>query len=281
MANKKIQKANSLSPFRYPGSKRKLLPELMPKLLRLENISKQFLDVFVGGGSVALAVADMYPSTHIHLNDKDARIAAFWRMMSSDNVNKLIDRLDVEPTLNLFIETQTKRPDNDVDLAFQAIFLNRTAYSGILDSGPMGGIQQEGKYKINCRYNFNSLKGKILECHRLLVDRTVVTCEDFRSILSKHGDIATYLDPPYVEMGNVLYSAKMSLEDHRALATMLKKRDNWVLSYDNTDLIRSLYSSEDSSTIPTKYCISSTGKLSTELLMTSYSRYDNTSSTDT
>jgi DNA adenine methylase len=255
-------------PFRYPGGKRKLLPQIMPALQKLDGISENFSDVFVGGGSVALAVADTNPSTCIHLNDKDTRIAAFWKVTSSDSVGKLVDKMDVEPTVDLFTDTQSKEFTSDVDLAFQAIFLNRTAYSGILDAGPLGGKRQDGKTKINCRYNVKVLKEKILACHQLLADRTVVTCKDFRDLLSTSGQhTATYLDPPYVVKGNDLYPVGMSYEDHRELAALLNNRANWLLSYDDCALTRSLYSPEDVLMVPARYCIGNKWENKSELLI--------------
>jgi len=159
---------------------------------------------------------------------------------------------------------------NDVDLALQAIFLNRTAYSGMLNAGPIGGKRQDGKTKITDRYNYKVLKEKILNCNRLLADRTEVTCEDFRTVLSttcgQH--MATYLDPPYIlEKGNKLYPVGMSYDDHRALADILNDRDNWLLSYDDCELSRSLYLPEEISTVPVRYCIANDWGGKRELLI--------------
>lgn len=263
-----FKKIKNLSPFRYPGGKRRLLPQIMPALQNLDGISENFSDVFVGGGSVALAVADTNPSTCIHMNDKDTRVAAFWKVTASDSVDELIDKLDVEPTWDLFTDTQSRKVASDVDLAFQAIFLNRTAYSGILNAGPLGGKKQDGKTKINSRYYSKVLKEKILACNQLLADRTVVTCKDFREVLTTpRQHIAMYLDPPYVEKGNDLYPIGMSHEDHAALAAMLKKHANWLLSYDDCALTRSLYSPEDIMMVPARYCIGNKWENKSELLI--------------
>jgi len=265
-----------ISPFRYPGGKRKLLPQIMPALQKLDGISENFSDVFVGGGSVALAVADTNPSTCIHLNDKDTRIAAFWKVTASDSVDELLGKMDVEPTWDLFSDTKSKQCATDVDLAFQAIFLNRTARNGILNAGPMGGKRQDGETKINDRYNFKALKNKILKCNRLLVDRTTVTNEDFRTVLStSEQHTATYLDPPYVVKGNDLYPVGMSDDDHRELAAMLNNRANWLLSYDDCTLTRSLYSPEDVLMVPARYCIDNKWEKKRELLIGKMDREKN------
>jgi DNA adenine methylase len=174
------------------------------------------------------------------------QVAKLMLWCTSDEVYELIDMMDVEPTTEMFYEIQSKKYTKDIDLAFQAIFLNRTAFSGILSAGPMGGRHQDGKYKINSKYNFKVLRERILACHLLLEGRTIVTCKDFRDVLAAYGPhTPMYLDPPYFLKGtNELYSESMSYEDHCELAAMLKYRDNWIMSYDDCDLIRSLYPPE-------------------------------------
>lgn len=80
--------------------------------------------------------------------------------------------------------------------------------------------------------------------------------------------MATYLDPPYIfKNRNKLYPVEMSYEDHRALADILRERDNWVLSYDDCELSRSLYPPEEVSTIPVRYCIANDWGGKRELLI--------------
>lgn len=258
-----------ISPFRYPGSKRKLLPQIMPELRDLKGISENFTDVFVGGGGVALAVATEYPNTTLYLNDRDPRIAAFWNVTSSDNVSELIDRLDVEPSVDLFKEIRSKKCTTDIDLAVQAFLLNRMAFNGILSATPIGGMKQNGNFKIGSHYNFKKLKELILECNKLLAGRTIVTCKDFREVLSAPMEnTAIYLDPPYIMKGTGLYGVDMSNQDHCDLAAILKHRNNWLLSYDDCALSRNLYSSEDISEILVRYCNRNNWCQKKELLIT-------------
>jgi DNA adenine methylase len=147
--------------------------------------------------------------------------------------------------------------------------LNRTAYNGIMSATPIGGKQQNGKFKIDSHYNFTKLKEMILECNRLLDGRTVVTCKDFQEVLSAPlEDTAIYLDPPYIVKGNGLYGYDMSNQDHCDLAAILKDLDNWVLSYDDCDFTRCLYSPEKISEIPVRYCNRNNWILKNELLIT-------------
>ena len=54
--------------------------------------------------------------------------------------------------------------DKDSDrfsLGVAAFYLNRTNRSGILSAGVMGGKNQEGKWKLDARFNRNSLAKRI------------------------------------------------------------------------------------------------------------------------
>ena len=52
-----------------------------------------------------------------------------------------------------------------------------------------------------------------------------------------------YLDPPYYEKGPQLYRYSMDEEDHRVLAMQLREcKAQWILSYDDHQEIRRLYS---------------------------------------
>lgn len=52
-----------------------------------------------------------------------------------------------------------------------------------------------------------------------------------------------YLDPPYYDKGPELYKFSMSHDDHVRLANALRNcKASWVLSYDDTKVIRELYS---------------------------------------
>ena len=52
------------------------------------------------------------------------------------------------------------------------------------------------------------------------------------------------LDPPYVINKDFMYGRGGKLHknfDHQALADTLYQRDNWVMSYNDCDLVRRLY----------------------------------------
>jgi DNA adenine methylase len=248
------------TPFRYPGAKNKLLPIIEEQLIDLGiNNQHNFVDAFIGGGSVLLKIAEKYPNIKLFGNDKDYWIASFWQIVSNDDNYKLIELLKLmnQPaTLEHFYKLREKPPVTDIEAAYHAIFFNRTTFSGIFYSGPIGGKDQKSKYTVDCRWNLEKLKYKILKCHELLKGRTTVENVDFEkySILTST-DYLTYLDPPYFIKGDALYIEKMTKIDHIALAEILNKRKNWLLSYDDDSYIRNLYKEHNIIDLKARYCI--------------------------
>lgn len=247
------------TPFRYPGAKNKILPALMDYLDKILVDSNQFSDVFVGGGSVLLAVAKKYPKLELFANDKDYWMYCFWKIVGGTDfikLNELLGLLDTKPTLELFYKLREEETTDEIRCAYKAIFFNRTTFSGILYSGPIGGKEQKSKYTVDCRYNAKKLKSKVLNCHQLLSGRTTVSNKDFADydFLTKTNE-PVYLDPPYYNKGNILYIEKMNSFQHEQMADILHKRSNWVLSYDDCPEIKKLYQQHQIIDLAARYCI--------------------------
>lgn len=248
------------TPFRYPGSKNKLLPSIMVYLdLLLENATN-FSDAFVGGGSVLLEVAAKYPKIQLFANDKDRWVYCFWKVIANEDrvqLDQLLQLMQAKPTIQLFNQLRQSFDETDeVACAYRCIFFNRTTFSGIARSGPIGGQGQKSKWTVDCRYNYTKLKSKIEKCHQLLKGRTTIDNEDIvnYNFITERED-PMYLDPPYYVKGDMLYTEKMSSFDHGKLAELLQHRSNWVLSYDDCPEIQQLYIGKNITLLPVRYCI--------------------------
>lgn len=257
----------SHSPFRFAGAKTKLIPALLTYLDPMLINSDTFVDAFVGGGSVALAVAQKYPDKKIIINDLDDWMFAAWKTIVNDPTY-LIEKLNIVPTIEMFNDISNTEPISELDKAFRAIFFNRCCFSGIVKrngnkvkSSPIGGQKQKSKYKINCRYNYKKIKEKIEACHHLLKDRTQVWNLDINELLVwKLENSTLYLDPPYYLKASELYNTFMRHEDHVNLFEKIKNMNNWVLSYDDHEVIRELYSNQKIFDTSVKYSITSGNK---------------------
>lgn len=248
--------------MRYPGAKTKLLPQIFPFIEASLKDRKIFCDAFVGGGSVALHIAEKYPEIKLHLNDKDSYVFAFWKILAANNKDDLSilkEMVSVQPTIELYYKLRKEEPKNLIEAAYRAIFFNRCSFSGDMrrSASPIGGKAQLSKYKVDCRYNVQKLLQKIDEISNLLAGRTEVSNEDINS-LDNYENICTYYDPPYVKMGAQLYQEHMNYVEHKKLSETLKEQKNWVLSYDNHPDVLDLYSWADIHFIDATYCIRGT-----------------------
>ncbi len=234
-----------MSLFRYPGGKVRYTDFILPTLYRYSGFSL-YVEPFVGGGSVALAMAARHPHIKLIVNDLDAGISAFWDLVANapdKELQQLADRiLDTRPTVSLFNQIKESQPTDRLGQAFRALFLNRTSWGG-MGLRPLGGKHQTSKGKIDSRLGAEKTVRELHEARRLLGGRTKVLNADFASVIPLAGGANTlmFLDPQYYEAGNQLYKFKWTNADHNRLHDALAGKSNWVMSYDDHPFIRELY----------------------------------------
>lgn len=252
------------SPYRYAGGKSKLLAPIMEHLDPLVKDSSIYIEPFVGGGSVFLEVVNRYPDKIFYINDKNYGVASFWSIVTGGNdkcLNELNQLIDQQPTVALHSKLRKDQSDDPIMAAYKSIFFSRCNFSGIESSGMIGGVEQKSKYKIDCRYNSAKIKEKILQINNLTRNKVIVSNLDINdySILWE-SNYPAYLDPPYVLAGWQLYTKYMEEHEHKALAEKLNVRNNWLLSYDDHPLVRSLYKEQEVIDLSVRYSIDGTKK---------------------
>jgi DNA adenine methylase len=281
---------NLKSPFRYPGGKVKisgLIVSAIKDQVGFNSIFSQtsmnrFVDVFVGGGSVTMAVANEYPNVNLSLNDLDDWIFSFWKsIIDPQEFQRLLSYVNKYeyPTIDDF-NTLRKSSERAGLMygyrGFLGLFFNRTTFSGIFRSGPIGGVDQSGNYKVDCRYKANKLRDILVAIRDDFANRKVdVTKKDFRTVLRKYQyreDVLLYLDPPYMKQGYQLYNEFMEDSDYVEMAKILKKcKCKWVLSHDDYKPFLELFEgwTKIKSIEGVAYTINSIeGKRKTELIIT-------------
>jgi len=157
-------------------------------------------------------------------------------------------------------------------LGFAFFYLNRTNRSGILNAGPIGGVNQNGHYKIDARFNRDQLAERVAAIGALASRITVLGLDGMSVVRRYIPDTSAfvYIDPPYVDMGGSLYLNAFTHRDHADLAGKLDRQPhgNWVVTYDPSDFIRQLYQHHDVREYQLSYSAHRTGKAH-ELLITS------------
>ena len=239
---------NHVSPLRYPGGKTCLVP-LFEKVIEDNSLSNiTYVEPYAGGAGAALALLYSGKVGKIVINDLDPAIHAFWSAATKYS-DAFIAKMHSTPVnIREWRRQRATYQDKDAELfdrGFATFFLNRTNISGIMGGGPIGGLDQKGKWKINARFNKQTL-AKRLQQLALHSDRISVTNEDGVKLIKKYLDRKNtfiYLDPPYFEKGSSLYMNSYEGSDHDKLSNILNEHPDafWLLTYDNKRQIKSLY----------------------------------------
>lgn len=240
------------SPLRYPGGKNKLAA-FIARICMDNDVKGHYMEPYAGGSSVALFLLLEGYVSEITINDKDRSIYALWYSVlhHTDKLCKLIQECEV--TVSTWQEQrliqQKKNKADLLSLGFSTLFLNRTNRSGILTGGIIGGTNQTGDYKIDCRFNKEDIISRILliasNKNKIRVsNKDAVELIDSVMAKPKHrkGTII-YFDPPYYDKGSTLYLNHYKRQDHLDVSNKIKEINDvhWIVSYDNVSEIKELY----------------------------------------
>src|ERR1019366_3718179 len=156
-----------VSPLRYPGGKT-CLYALAATILRENELERgHYVEPYAGGCGLALSLLYGGHVADIHINDIDPAIWAFWHCVlnETDALVALVTKtpVTIEEWLKQRDIHRARDAGNTLRLGFSAFFLNRTNRSGIIKGGGViGGLNQDGNYKIDCRYNTDDLVRRIM-----------------------------------------------------------------------------------------------------------------------
>lgn len=251
--SRKEEYSHRLSPFRYPGGKAFLFETLLRCVKTLDAPDVVYVEPFAGGAGAALILLATGAVQRIVLNDADRCVYTAWKSII-DETDRFVDELYARPLdMNTWAECKSIVDDadnfDDFELGFATFFLNRTNRSGILrGAGPIGGYSQSGKWKLGARFYRETLVGRVKKIGALS-ERISLSNEDGLTFLkmaaSKLAADTTFyfIDPPYVQAGDRLYLNTMTEADHVKLSKFLKQGSltNWLLTYDDAELIRTAY----------------------------------------
>lgn len=242
--------ARTASPLRYPGGKSSLLA-IVSSILKINKLDRgHYVEPFAGGAGLALSLLYKGDVAAIHLNDLDPAIAAFWRAV----LNQSEDLIELMMSTPVTLEERARQREvylnrncDDVTLGFAALFLNRVNRSGIIRTGGViGGLKQDGAYKLDCRFNKDDLAARVrrIARYRRRIHFTSMDAGELLSHLS--GQLPqrslVYADPPYYLKGAELYTSSFQHADHSEFCDkMLAFNSPWILTYDDVPQIRKMY----------------------------------------
>tara|TARA_B100000965_G_scaffold95666_1_gene78095 strand:- start:1791 stop:2552 length:762 start_codon:yes stop_codon:yes gene_type:complete len=217
--------------LRYPGGKFYGFKKI-EKYLDVPH--KQFVEVFVGGGSIFLGKEKVGENW---INDKDENLINFYKTIQNERDKKMLfEMLNNESvSKQRYSEVLGMQPQNNIERAFQYFYLNRTSFSGIMNKPRWG-------YMIGSSVTPDKWIDRIIPVSDKIKD-VKITCLDFREVLGQiNNDALVYLDPPYYQASKGIYSKEFSTQDHIDLMHMLRESNfRFILSYNNNEDLYKMY----------------------------------------
>lgn len=263
------------SPLRYPGGKAAMAGLFADIIGRLGVANPVYVEPYAGGAGAGVALLSQGLVSRLVINDIDPAVHAFWRAVTDHNA-ALVDRVATAPLTvqewRAQREVYRRGSGSALELGFAFFYLNRTNRSGVLNAGVIGGQDQGGNYKMDARFNRETLVRR-LESLGSLADRIEVTDLDGRTVIRRYASDRSafmYIDPPYVAAGSQLYLNAFEGRDHEALACTVDGVDgaHWLMTYDLSPLIERLYAQHFQCTLALNYSARHPGK-ARELLVAS------------
>ncbi|EKK7733841.1 DNA adenine methylase [Cronobacter sakazakii] len=241
------------TPLRYPGGKGKLY-NFMSKVIELNKLHNvHYAEAYAGGAGLALKLLSNGNAQKIYLNDVNRAVYSFWFgvLYQTDELCNLIKFTEVnmdEWHRQKDIMANMMSADT-LPLAFSTFFLNRTNRSGILKGGVIGGKHQDGKWKLDARFNKDELisRIKLIASLKDKIEISNLDADDFLSnvVLNLPAKSLSYFDPPYYIKGKGLYENHYNHDDHVHIANRIQQEMEtpWIVSYDNVEPIQKMYNS--------------------------------------
>ena len=229
------------SPLRYPGGKSRAVK----KISGLVPDFKEFREPFVGGGSIFVYLKQKYPERKFWINDLYENLYHFWNNCKS-NPKELIEQIllwknefDNGKKLHKYLLNNIDEFDESKKAAAFFVF-NRITFSGTTESGGFSNAAFNGRFTDSSIERVKQLT--------TILDNTKITNFDYQEVIEKSGeDVFIFLDPPYYSATkSALYGKNGNFHknfDHIRFAEVMQKCNHkWLLTYDNSEYIKELFS---------------------------------------
>lgn len=227
-----------LSPFRYPGGKTWLVPEIRRWVSASDSRPALFIEPFAGGAIASLTAAAEQRADHVLFCELDHRVAAVWHTVLGDAEALCRRIMEFELTASRVRSLLAADPDDPLELAFQTIVRNRVQHGGIM--APGASLMKEGENGRGIRSRWYPLTlVRRIRAIQHVKDRLSFYEGDGLDLIERHlerPDVCFFVDPPYTaggaRAGRRLY-AHNELEHDRLFDLMAHVRGRFLMSYDD------------------------------------------------
>jgi len=244
-----IAEIRHLSPFRYPGGKTWLVPEVRKWLTASSHAASVFVEPFAGGAMAGLSVAHERLAREVYLCELDDDVAAVWSLIfqgSESDARWLCERIrGFDVTLANVRQILDGTCASVRHQAFRTIVKNRMQRGGIMSAG--AGLMKDGEAGrgLSSRWYPATIVERIKEL-RTLRDRITFEHGDAFDVIKRFAKDAHafyFVDPPYTaggkSAGTRLYRHN-EVDHDRLFSTMAAVRGSVMLTYDDAPEVRDL-----------------------------------------
>jgi site-specific DNA-adenine methylase len=230
------------SPLRYAGGKGNyiknfihLFPSL-PVMGEGDGDKIKIIDIFCGGGSVALYLAQI-GYKNIVMNDLDINLYNFWDILknhSDEMINKLTliwERVDIkskESGQKLYNEMKENiKSEDKIDKAISYYILNRIVFAGMTELTTFSPTAWEQNY-----FNIDRIN-KLKKISDILQGIEISNC-DYKEIFKVYkgnDNVVYFLDPPYDIKSN-LYKNHGQFNHDEFISSLYNIDNKFILTYD-------------------------------------------------
>ena len=232
------------TPLRYPGGKSRAIKKMAPYFPNLGEYD-EYREPFLGGGSVALHVAQTYPNISIWVNDLYEPLYTFWKQLQisgtklTNELRQLKSRYpDRGSARGLFLEAREylNRDLFNSEPFHRAIsfyVVNKCSFSGLTESSSFSAQASD--------QNFTMRGIEKLPYYSQVIQKWHITNLSYEKLMTNDDGVFLYLDPPYSIKDN-LYGKKGTMHSGFSHETFHKTCDKYkvdqMISYNSDNLIK-------------------------------------------
>jgi DNA adenine methylase len=256
----KPEDCKSLTPLRTPGGKSKVVKKMLAP--RFPEEFSEYYEPFIGGGSVALFVAQMYPDKKIHINDLNTKLYEFWLFLkhSPDELVKSLhsirDAFDPEDEekgkelLERMTEALYEGDGNLLKVAASYYVLNKISFSGMTEHASLS----KSAYKKT--FNHKNID-RLPEIASHMKNFEIKNEHFIYPMVNAEENDFTFLDPPYMIESSNLYGKNGEMHkdfDHELFLNSVKDlKGKFMITYNDNEWLRDAYKDYNIEVVEYKY----------------------------
>lgn len=234
-----VSKVRQLSPFRYPGGKTWLVPEVKKWINDLKDKPKVFVEPFAGGGIISLTVAAEKLADKVVMVELDKEVSSVWKTIL-ENPEFLCKKIEsFEVNLKNVQNVLNSDPDNIYELGFRTVVKNRTHHGGKLAPGASLVKAGENGKGLTSRWYPKTLVKRILAISQISdrIEFHEGNAFDFINKYKNEDEALFFIDPPYT-LGGKKAGRRLYLHneiDHvRLFEEMANVKGRFIMTYSDS-----------------------------------------------